>query len=126
MMRYSSGDRYVGKWASFQREGKGTYTWHSGAKFQGYWVGDHMHGTGRLMTRDGAVYEGEFQQSKRSGRGKMVFASGNTYEGEWWNDLMVRAMPGRSRELGRCCVRVLNTHCAVRRSARHGRHDLQP
>lgn len=130
MMRYSSGDRYVGKWASFQREGKGTYKWHSGAKFQGYWVGDHMHGTGRLMTRDGAVYDGEFQRSKRSGRGKMVFASGNTYEGEWWNDLMVCGRPwwpreGRAVEADR--APFPNRMGPVPRpAARQGRHGVQP
>ena len=56
---YMNGDKYVGEFVDFKREGKGTFTWANGDSYCGYWHDDEFHGKG-ILNKDGIIKEGNW------------------------------------------------------------------
>ena len=56
---YMNGDKYVGEFVDFKREGKGTFTWANGDSYCGFWQDDEYHGNG-ILNKDGVIKEGNW------------------------------------------------------------------
>ena len=54
-----NGDKYVGEFVDFKREGKGTFTWANGDSYCGFWQDDEYHGNG-ILNKDGVIKEGNW------------------------------------------------------------------
>ena len=56
---YMNGDKYVGEFVDYKKEGKGTFTWANGDSYCGYWQDDEYHGKG-ILNKDGVIKEGNW------------------------------------------------------------------
>ena len=56
---YMNGDKYVGEFVDYKREGKGTFTWANGDSYCGFWQDDEYHGNG-ILNKDGVIKEGNW------------------------------------------------------------------
>ena len=56
---YMNGDKYVGEFVDYKKEGKGTFTWANGDSYCGYWQDDEFHGKG-ILNKDGIIKEGNW------------------------------------------------------------------
>ena len=56
---YMNGDKYVGEFVDYKKEGKGTFTWANGDSYCGYWHDDEFHGKG-ILNKDGIIKEGNW------------------------------------------------------------------
>ena len=56
---YMNGDKYVGEFVDYKKEGKGTFTWANGDSYCGYWKDDEYHGKG-ILNKDGVIKEGNW------------------------------------------------------------------
>ena len=56
---YMNGDKYVGEFVDYKREGKGTFTWANGDSYCGFWQDDEYHGKG-ILNKDGIIKEGNW------------------------------------------------------------------
>ena len=56
---YMNGDKYVGEFVDYKKEGKGTFTWANGDSYCGYWHDDEYHGKG-ILNKDGIIKEGNW------------------------------------------------------------------
>ena len=54
-----NGDKYVGEFVDYKKEGKGTFTWANGDSYCGYWHDDEFHGKG-ILNKDGIIKEGNW------------------------------------------------------------------
>ena len=54
-----NGDKYVGEFVDYKKEGKGTFTWANGDSYCGYWQDDEYHGKG-ILNKDGVIKEGNW------------------------------------------------------------------
>ena len=56
---YMNGDKYVGEFVDYKKEGKGTFTWANGDSYCGFWQDDEYHGNG-ILNKDGVIKEGNW------------------------------------------------------------------
>ena len=56
---YMNGDKYVGEFVDYKKEGKGTFTWANGDSYCGYWQDDEYHGKG-ILNKDVVIKEGNW------------------------------------------------------------------
>ena len=56
---YMNGDKYVGEFVDYKKEGKGTFTWANGDSYCGFWQDDEYHGNG-ILSKDGVIKEGNW------------------------------------------------------------------
>ena len=54
-----NGDKYVGEFVDYKKEGKGTFTWANGDSYCGFWQDDEYHGNG-ILNKDGVIKEGNW------------------------------------------------------------------
>ena len=54
-----NGDKYVGEFVDYKKEGKGTFTWANGDSYCGFWQDDEFHGNG-ILNKDGVIKEGNW------------------------------------------------------------------
>jgi hypothetical protein len=64
IMKWPTGDSYVGGWLNGRHNGDGTYLWANGAQYIGEWTNGQMHGKGMFISADGNVSEGQFTSGK--------------------------------------------------------------
>ena len=56
---YMNGDKYIGEFVDYKKEGKGTFTWANGDSYCGFWQDDEYHGNG-ILNKDGVIKEGNW------------------------------------------------------------------
>ena len=57
----NSGNKYVGQWKDYKRDGQGTFTWANGDKYVGEFKDGNLHGQGTLNYASGENYVGELK-----------------------------------------------------------------
>ena len=60
---YINGDKYVGEFVDYKKEGKGTFTWANGDSYCGYWQNDNYHGKG-ILNKNGIIRDGNWVEGK--------------------------------------------------------------
>ena len=60
---YMNGDKYVGEFVDYKKEGKGTFTWANGDSYCGYWQDDEYHGKG-ILNKDGIIKDGYWDKGE--------------------------------------------------------------
>ncbi|KAL8709850.1 MAG: hypothetical protein Q9220_005466 [cf. Caloplaca sp. 1 TL-2023] len=71
---YSSGDVYIGDWASDLRSGQGTMAYASGDTYTGAWAHNEPDGQGKMVYgKTNNVYEGGWKKGRRHGKGIMQY-----------------------------------------------------
>lgn len=82
---YACGDVYVGEWKDGRYHGHGKYTGKRNGghdEYEGQWLADKPHGYGRYVySASGDVYVGGWVSGLREGDGKVICADGSVYEG---------------------------------------------
>lgn len=85
---YNNGDVYIGRWKNNFRDGKGVSILSDSSRYDGDFLDDHESGYGvcvygKYSKRAGDRYEGYFSNDNFSGKGSYYFANGNRYEGNF-------------------------------------------
>ena len=80
---YTNGDRYIGSFKDFKRNGEGTMIFANGEVYSGSWEKDKFGGYGTLTWSNGDKYEGDFSEGLRDGFGVLTWVNGEIYEGHY-------------------------------------------
>ena len=82
---FANGNKYIGEYKGFKRQGQGTFIWKNGEKYIGEFKNDMQHGQGLYTYPTGAKYKGNYLEGKKNGQGIYTYASGKIEDGEWKN-----------------------------------------
>lgn len=85
-MIFANGEIYNGEWKSDKFHGFGTLTWVNGDKYEGNFNNGLRHGEGQIVWISGERFKGNFEQGKRTGFGVMQYSNGESYSGDWKED----------------------------------------
>jgi hypothetical protein len=85
-MTWTDGQKYVGQFNSYGRNGQGTYTWPDGRKYVGQWKDQIANGQGTFTWPDGRKYVGQWKDDKINGQGTYTWPDGNKYVGQFKDD----------------------------------------
>lgn len=83
VLRFPSGDKYVGPLVDGKMSGEGVYYFASGGKYEGSFENGKFNGYGVYISPKGGRYEGNWKDNKRHGKGTYYFASGRVQAGLW-------------------------------------------
>ena len=61
-----NGDKYVGEFVDYKKEGKGIFTWANGDSYCGQWQNDEYHGKG-ILKKDGIIKDGYWDKGEFMG-----------------------------------------------------------
>jgi hypothetical protein len=81
---------YEGSYLFDQKDGFGTFKWHSGNTYQGNFKQDLREGYGQMTWNEGTVYLGNWSLDIQNGYGKLIYPDGSVKEGIFENNVLVK------------------------------------